>query len=123
MNEPIGSRSRKNRRQGPDWIVITFHWLSVVGWVILIVALGLSHLAKPEMRTGLTTYWNIEVRDYWEPNLTGQLIYLLWWCCLISLISIVLNQFRLRRATDRQQYNSVALLLIALAALSFFYQV
>lgn len=123
MNELIGSRSRKNRRKGPDWIVLTFHWLSVVGWIILIVALGLSHLAKPEMRTGLTSYWNIELRDYWEPTLTGQLIYLLWWCCLISLISIVLNQFRLRRATDRQQYNSVALLLIALAALSFFYQV
>ncbi len=123
MEQPVGSRPRKNRRKGPDWVVLSFHWLSVVGWVILIVALGLSHLAKPEMNSGLVRYWGIQFRDYWEPTLTGQLIYLLWWCCLVSLFSIVLNQFRLRRATDRQQYNSVALLLIALAALSFFYQI
>lgn len=123
MNEPVGSRPRQNRRKGPDWIVLSFHWLAVIGWIILIVALGLSHLAKPEMNSGLIRYWGIEIRDYWEPTLTGQLIYLLWWCCLVSLVSIVLNQFRLRRATDRQQYNSVALLLIALAALSYFYQV
>jgi hypothetical protein len=103
-------------------MVQAFHWLSLIGWVILIVALGLSHLAKPEMETGLTRYWGIELRDYWEPTLTSQLVYLLWWCCAVSLCSIVLNQFRLRRASDRQQYNSVALLLIALAALSFFYQ-
>jgi hypothetical protein len=123
VNEPVASRPRKNRRKGPDWVVQSFHWLSVIGWVLLIVALGLSHMAKPEMNTGLVRYWGIQIRDYWEPTLTGQLIYLLWWCCLVSLCSIVLNQFRLRRATDRQHYNSVALLLIALAALSFFYQV
>lgn len=123
MNEPVGSRPRKNRRKGPDWVVQSFHWLSVIGWVLLIVALGLSHMAKPEMNTGLVRYWGIQIRDYWEPTLTGQLIYLLWWCCLVSLCSIVLNQFRLRRATDRQHYNSVALLLITLAALSFFYQI
>lgn len=123
MNEPLSSQPRKNRRKGPDWVVLSFHWLSVVGWVILIVALGLSHMAKPEMNSGLVKYWGIQIRDYWEPTLTGQLIYLLWWCCLVSLCSIILNQFRLRRATDRQQYNSVALFLIALAALSFFYQI
>lgn len=123
MNEPLRSQPLKNRRKGPDWVVSSFHWLSVIGWVMLIVALGLSHMAKPEMNSGLVRYWGIQIREYWEPTLTGQLIYLLWWCCLVSLCSIILNQFRLRRATDRQQYNSVALLLIAMAALSFFYQI
>jgi hypothetical protein len=123
MDEHLGNRPRKNRRKGPDWVVQSFHWLSVVGWIILIVSLGLSHLAKPEMNTGLVRYWGVELRDYWEPTLTGQLIYLLWWCCLVSLLSIVLNQFRMRRAADRRQYNSVVLLLISLTALSFFYQI
>lgn len=123
MDEHLGRRPRKNRRKGPDWVVQCFHWLAVIGWVILIVSLGLGHLAKPEMNTGLVRYWGIELRDYWEPTLTSQMIYLLWWCCLISLLSIVLNQFRMRRAADRRQYNSVVLLLISLTALSFFYQI
>lgn len=104
-------------------MVQTLHWLAVVGWVLFVVALGISHLARPEMDTGLVRYWNIQIRDYWDPARTAQLIYLLWWCCAVSLASISLNQFRLRRSTDRQQYNTVILLLISLAALSYFYTV
>lgn len=111
----------QNRRKGPDWVVKSFHWLSLLGWVVLVIALGLSHLAKPEMRTGLTDYWQIELRQYWEPALTGQLVYLLWACCVTSLCSLLLNQLRLRRAGDRRRYNTLLLLLVALAALSFFY--
>lgn len=111
----------QNRRKGPDWVVQSFHWLSVLGWVVLVIALGLSHLAKPEMRTGLTDYWQIELRDYWEPALTAQLVYLLWWCCAISLCSLLLNQFRLRRQSDRRSYNTILLLVLALGALSYFY--
>jgi len=111
----------QNRRKGPDWMVKTFHWLSVAGWVVLLIALGLTHLAKPEMRTGLTDYWQIELRQYWEPELTAWLIYLLWFCCMFSLCSLVLNQFRLRRSSDRRAFNTLLLLLVSLAALSFFY--
>ncbi|HAT41774.1 MAG TPA: hypothetical protein DCS87_08605 [Rheinheimera sp.] len=116
-------QSLKNRRKGPDWMVQCLHWLAVIGWVLFVVALGITHLARPEMNSGLVRYWDIQIRDYWDPARTAQLIYLLWWCCAVSLASISLNQFRLRRRTDRQQYNTVILLLISLAALSYFYTV
>jgi hypothetical protein len=113
----------KNRRKGPDWLVSSMQWLSLAGWAVFVIALGLSHLAKPEMNSGLVRYWGLSLRDYWDPELLPQLIYLLWWCCLISLLSILLNQFRMRRATDRFRYNFLALLFISLGALSYFYQV
>lgn len=113
----------KNRRKGPDWLVSILQWLSLAGWAVFIIAIGLSHLAKPEMNSGLARYWGISIREYWDPELLPQMIYLLWWCCAISLLSIILNQLRMRRATDRLRYNFVALLLISLGALSFFYQV
>lgn len=116
-------KTNKERRKGADWMVQTFHWLAVIGWVLFVVALGITHLARPEMNTGLVRYWNIPIRDFWDPSRTAQLIYLLWWCCGVSLASITLNQFRLRRRGDRQQYNTVLLLLISLGALSYFYTV
>lgn len=123
---PVSStpkKSQPDRRKGPDWMVQTFHWLAVVGWVLFVVALGFIHMARPEMNSGLVRYWNIPIRDFWDPSRTSQLIYLLWWCCGVSLASISLNQFRLRRRGDRQHYNTVLLLLISLGALSFFYTV
>lgn len=113
----------KNRRKGPDWLLHALLLLSLAGWAVFVIAMGLSHLAKPEMNTGLVRYWGISIREYWDPKLLPQLIYLLWWCCVISLLSILLNQFRMRRATDRLRYNVIALLLISLGALSYFYQV
>ena len=113
----------KNRRKGPDWLINTLFILSLVGWAVLIIALGLSHLAKPEMNSGLVRYWGISVREYWDPELLPRLIYLLWWCCAISLLSIALNQFRMRRSTDSLRYNLIILLLISIGSLSYFYQV
>lgn len=115
--------SGKNRRKGPDWLVNMLQWLSLAGWAFFVIAMGLSHLAKPEMNSGLVRYWGINIREYWDPALVPQLIYLLWWCCGISLLSILINQFRLRRKTDRFRYNFIVLLLTSLAALSYFYQV
>ncbi len=115
--------SRKNRRKGPDWLVSMLLWLSLAAWTVFIIAMGLSHLAKPEMNTGLVRYWGISIREYWDPILLPQLIYLLWCCCAISLLTIIMNQFRFRRKTDSLRYNVIVLLLISLAALSYFYQV
>ncbi len=123
MPSQQSSFPQKNRRKGPDLLVQSLQWLSLAGWVVLVVALGLTHIAKPEMNSGLVQYWGVSIRDYWDPELLPSLIYLMWWCCGISLISLVLNKFRLRRATDRVRYNFVVLLLVSLAALSFFYQI
>ena len=94
-------------------------WLSIAGWVVFVIAMGISHLAKPEVQFGFLQYLNIQVRDYWDPTLTARLIYLLWWCCGISLLSLLLNRFRLRRAGDHLRYNLVVLLLMSSAVLLY----
>lgn len=117
MTEQNASLPKKNRRHGPDWLLQSINWLSIAGWVVFVIAMGISHLAKPEVQFGFLQYLNIQVRDYWDPTLTARLIYLLWWCCGISLLSLLLNRFRLRRAGDHLRYNLVVLLLMSSAVL------
>ncbi len=123
MTEQNPSSPRKNRRKGPDWILHSLSVLSLIGWVAFVIALGLTHMAKPEFNSGLVRYWGITIRTYWHPELTPQLMYLLWWCCGISLLSILANRARLRRAGDRMRYNVLVLLLMSTALLVYLYQV
>lgn len=123
MTEQKSSPPRRNRRKGPDWLLHSLSLLSIAGWVVFVVALGITHMAKPEFNSGLVRYWNIQIRTEWHPELTPQLIYILWWCCGISLLSILLNRARLRRAGDRMRYNVVVLLLISAAMLVYLYRV
>ena len=88
-----------------------------------VIALGITHMAKPEFNSGLVRYWGITIRDYWHPELTPQLMYLLWWCCGISLLSLLVNRARLRRAGDRLRYNILILLSMSAALLVYLYQV
>ncbi|WP_333798099.1 hypothetical protein [Rheinheimera sp.] len=119
MTEQNVSLPKKNRRHGPDWLLQSINWLSIAGWVVFVIAMGISHLAKPEVQFGFLQYLNIQVRDYWDPTLTARLIYLLWWCCGISLFSLFLNRFRLKRAEDHLSYNVVVLLLMSSAVLLY----
>ena len=116
QNRPL---PQKNRRRGPDWLLQSLNWLSIAGWVVFVIAMGFSHLAKPEVQFGFLQYLDIQVRDYWDPILTARLIYLLWWCCGISLLSLLLNRFRLKRAGDHLRYNLIVLLLMSAAVLLY----
>lgn len=119
MTEQKRPLPTKNRRRGPDWLLQSLNWLSIAGWVVFVIAMGFSHLAKPEVQYGFLQYLDIQVRDYWDPTLTARLIYLLWWCCGISLLSLLLNRFRLKRADDHLRYNLVVLLLMSSAVLLY----
>ncbi|OBP14991.1 hypothetical protein A5320_06200 [Rheinheimera sp. SA_1] len=123
MTEQNQAAPPKNRRKGPDWLLHCLSLLSIAGWVGFVAALGFAHMAKPEFNSGLVRYWGISIREYWHPDLTPQLMYLLWWCCGISLLSLLLNRARLRRAHDRMRYNVLVLLAMSAALLAYLYQV
>lgn len=123
MTEQMLSPPRKNRRKGPDWLLHSLSVLSIAGWVAFVIALGITHMAAPEFNSGLVRYWGISIREYWHPELTPQLIYLLWWCCGISLFSLLLNRARLRRNDDRMRYNVLVLLSMSAALLAYIYHV
>ena len=61
------------RRQGPDLVHRLFTWLAIVGWLVFMVCLIITHYASPEMDSGLVRYWHIDIRTYWRPTLTAWL--------------------------------------------------
>lgn len=111
--------SEHERREGPDLICRLFSWLALIGWMLFIVCLVLTHYASPEMDSGLVRYWDIDIRTYWRPRLTAWLEYLLWGCVLLSMSSLLLNWFRLKRRTDHLHLNIISLLVISVAMLLY----
>ncbi|MFD2166764.1 hypothetical protein ACFSJY_10905 [Thalassotalea euphylliae] len=112
---------KKEKWQGPDrrknkdiWVVI-FQRLSLIGWSMFTVALVVSFYAAPEKEYGITRYFGIEVRDYWESPLTDYLYGLLWVTALFSLAALIISHFRTRRATDNKYYNLTLLFIVCLA--------
>ncbi|WNO61138.1 hypothetical protein [Rheinheimera sp. MMS21-TC3] len=109
----------KDRRTGPDLVCRLFAWLAIVGWLLFLVCLVITHYASPEMDSGLVRYWHIDIRTYWRPTLTFWLEWLLWGCVLLSSISLVLNWFRLKRRSDHLHFNIILLLLTSLGFLFY----
>ncbi|MGI5310544.1 hypothetical protein [Rheinheimera sp. WS51] len=107
------------RRQGPDLVHRLFTWLAIVGWLVFMVCLIITHYASPEMDSGLVRYWHIDIRTYWRPTLTAWLEWLLWCCVLLSSVSLVLNWFRLKRRSDHLHINIILLLVTSLGFLLY----
>ena len=110
-----------NRRQAPDkWIYIS-RFLAVTSWFFFIIALIVSFYAAPEEDYGLLRYKNIEIRDYWLKPLTGYLYISLWLSALISLICLVITNFRSRRAQDSKMFNLILLIITTTAWITYVY--
>ena len=106
-----------NRRIGPDWIQKAMLWLAISCWVLFLAALILFHYAKPEDAYGYLRYLDIEVRDYWLPDMKTLLELILWTCNGLTLLTIIVNHFRSRRVQDRRWYNLILLLLVSAGAI------
>ena len=113
MPDPEPDAIKTERRKGPDWLCHLFKWLALSAWLIFAVALVLSHYASPELNTGLVRYWELDIRDYWHPILTVWLIYLLWGCITLSVVSLSINRLRMNRNTDHLYINIVLLVATA----------
>lgn len=104
-----------DRRKGPDLWNKTLRWLGIFGWFVMIVALYIIDMAKPEGENMFTKKLNVSVRTTWDPELIQYLFYLLIFGLCISVIGIVINSRRHHRKDDRFRY-----ILIVLGAISFF---
>lgn len=111
----------KNRRQGPDWLLRMLQWLSILGWVLFLIALTVLHYARPEFNSGQVQFHQIAIRSHWLPHLTDPLLYLLLSCCALSLIALILQRYRSRRAEDGLGVHRALLLLVSLATLLLFW--
>jgi len=111
----------EERRKEVDFWVKIARTLTIVAWSLFIVALIVSHYAAPETDFGLVRYHDLEVRKFWIKPLTNYLYITLWCAALISYISIIVNRFRARRATDNRSFYVKLLLVIIVAWVTYLF--
>lgn len=104
------STGKPERRKSTDFWIYSVRVLSIISWLLFLIALVLSYYAAPEKSYGVVRYYNIEVRESWITPLAGYLYLVLWFCAFISYLSLIIDKFRTRRNTDSKQFNLVLLL-------------
>ena len=105
----------KNRRQGPDKWILVFRALSIIAWILFIIAMVVSHYAAPEQNYGVVRFYRLDVPRVWQKPMTGYLYTILSFCALMSFVCIIINHFRSRRTQDLAFYNLFLLLTITIA--------
>ena len=115
MNSQQPDRRRKSRdKDGFYQFVLT---VNSVCWLVLIGALVVFHFARPEMVTGLQTYWGIEGRATWSEEHVDALIMLLQLCLGMTLLTMLLRSRRNRRREDNYGVNLFILAGISMLSL------
>lgn len=111
--------NRRDRRKGPDILIKTINFFTVLSWFgFLLLIIGIDH-SKPEVRYGLLVYKGIEVRDHWLaawlPWIQGGLLAV----TAVSLVMILLDMRRTRRKTDLKHYSLYFLTVLALICINY----
>lgn len=113
-----------DRRQTPK-INDTFYRLVVasnlIAWVVFLAAMVVFHYARPELVTGVQSYWGLEIRDHWSGSLTFYLLVLLGLCVAMSITTLLMKRMRSRRKEDFLGVNIFILLVVASASLLWIY--
>lgn len=109
----------EERRSEDDFWVKIARILAVIAWSLFIVALIVSHYAAPETDFGLVRYHDLEVRKFWIKPLTTYLYITLWTAALLSYISVLVNRYRARRATDNRNFYVKLLMVIIVAWVTY----
>ncbi|AWB67560.1 hypothetical protein C2869_14420 [Saccharobesus litoralis] len=106
------------RRHGPDFRIKFMRVLTIFAWSILLLSLLTFEYARPELVPGYAKYKGLEelFRAEWDITLSNLLFSELLLCCLISVVTIVLSQTRLKRATDRQKFNQIFVFIVSITA-------
>ena len=104
----------KERRKTTDvWssakIIIT-----ILSWLLFLVALIMSYYAVPEKDYGVLRYYDIEIRQFWLTPLTGYLYIMIWLSALGSYFALMIDKYRSRRRSDNPHFNLWFLLSINL---------
>ncbi|RJG48452.1 hypothetical protein [Motilimonas pumila] len=113
--------AQQERRRRGNKVQVLLACLAFASWSLLLVALLLFHYARPELETGLVRYFELDVRTHWQPHLKNYLLYVLWGCSGLSLLSFVINLRYSRRKQDKVWFNFIMLLVICAVSLLFFY--
>ena len=101
------------RRQTKDIVIYLLRVIAVVGWLLFILAFGVSYVAAPDGEYSLYGYNAIEQIKL--APLTAYIYIVLWTSSLSSYLCLILDKYRSRRRSDNKHFNFMLLMLIAMA--------
>lgn len=104
------------RRHGPDLLSKVLGYISIAGWLLILIAAVLFFISQPEMDTGLVRYKGIEIRDDWLLGWLRAAYGFILLSAVSSIVAFVVHRKRSRRTSDQP-----STLIIILAALSFIF--
>jgi len=105
----------RDRRKGPDLLIKLTEWFAVLGIFMLLAALYVIGLAKPETETFFDRYFDIRLRSYWDLDLARYIFYFMVFALLSSGAGLFINSRRHRRKEDRYD---IFLLIVGLVSLA-----
>ncbi|MBT0587626.1 hypothetical protein [Alteromonas oceanisediminis] len=112
--------SGRDRRELPriqDRVYQVAVTLNILAWVALVAALVMFHFARPELVTGLQSFWGVDGRENWSKDHALALNYLLQGALVMTLVSLWLNRKRSRREHDHTGVNLFILVVIVIISL------
>jgi hypothetical protein len=115
----VKQKGIKDRRHSSDFWRNANKVITIVSWLLFLVALIMSYYAVPEKDYGVLRYYDIEIRQFWLTPLTGYLYILLWLSALGSYVALMLDKYRNRRRSDNPHLNLWFLLSINLTWLVY----
>ncbi|NVK24481.1 MAG: hypothetical protein HWE10_06110 [Gammaproteobacteria bacterium] len=108
------------RRKGADWVDISINVFNIAAWVVFVVALVIFHYARPELEYMYYQFVaeQVHVRTHWQYELKSWLLVALYICTAISVLTLIINKFRLKRKSDRQRYGMYMLVIVCVVFIS-----
>jgi len=105
---------REERRQSNDFWGYAKTIITILSWLLFLVALVMSYYAAPDKDYGVLRYYDVEIRQFWLTPLTGYLYIMLWLSALGSYVALMVDKYRSRRRSDNPHFNLWFLLSINL---------
>lgn len=90
--------------------------LSILGWAIAVYALLVFGEARPDREVGAYLARGATFRMDWDPHETQLLLYLIWTCGAISLVSLAFNYYVAHHSKLGFWFNIPMLLLTSIVA-------
>lgn len=114
-----------DRRKGPDALVKWVKWSGIISWVLVVIVLFLTLIAKPGFESYMDRSFHVKLENSWDTNLVQYAFILLVFLFFFCMVSIIINLLRCRRKSDRFNktliINAVASFLGILAYLIVFF--
>lgn len=88
------------RKKDSDWLMSIINTLMILTLIIFVTGIFISENGRPETGKFHIAMLNLELRDYWIPELKNWFLGCLASCITLSGFNIIANRFRIKRKSD-----------------------